>query len=391
MVDVSSYIRHCNYFNTLENGVDQAHVPFTHSKSNFTRFGLNWDIPKITAEETEYGVAMYGTRSNGVSRVNHYLMPNILYIKGSPDESAEMWRDAFAWRVPIDDLSHASFNVSLVHITGEAAERYRERRRQRRATAANLPSAREIADAVLAGKLHPRDRGPARHRKHPRPCRPGRAGAIPDRNAERSGPVGCRDHPHEKIWARVVLAFRRPATENMELAGHSLCQQRSITMRHARVINTGAIVILLSFLVLPFPLRAAETLDQLIAAAKKEGDLYFVAGPGTFGGKKGLAEIEAAFNKKFGLNSRVLFTAGPEMNSMAARVISEYKVGGKASTDIYLGSLGQFAHLQKERVLEEANLSVTFPWVSKNMEEILRRKSCSGFTHRRGESSIIRV
>ena len=66
VVDVSSYIRHCNYFNTLENGVDQAHVPFTHSKSNFTRFGLNWDIPKITAEETEYGVAMYGTRSNGV-------------------------------------------------------------------------------------------------------------------------------------------------------------------------------------------------------------------------------------------------------------------------------------------------------------------------------------
>jgi hypothetical protein len=60
-------------------------------------------------------------------------------------------------------------------------------------------------------------------------------------------------------------------------------------MRHARAINTGAIVILLSFLVLPFPLRAVETLDQLIGAAKKEGDLYFVAGPGTFGGKKGLA------------------------------------------------------------------------------------------------------
>ena len=47
---------------------------------------------------------------------------------------------------------------------------------------------------------------------------------------------------------------------------------------------------------------------------------------------------------------------------MAARVISEYKAGGTASTDIYLGSLGQFAHLQKENVLEEANLSGTFPW-----------------------------
>jgi hypothetical protein len=33
------------------------------------------------------------------------------------------------------------------------------------------------------------------------------------------------------------------------------------------------------------------------------------------------------------------------MNAMAARVISEYKSGGKASTDIYLGSLGQYANL----------------------------------------------
>ena len=110
VLDVSSYVRNCNYFSTLENGVDQAHVPFTHAKSNFTKFGLNWDIPKISAQETEYGVAMYGTRSDGVSRVNHYVMPNILYIKGSPEESAEKWRDTFAWRVPIDDVSHASFN-----------------------------------------------------------------------------------------------------------------------------------------------------------------------------------------------------------------------------------------------------------------------------------------
>ncbi len=163
-------------------------------------------------------------------------------------------------------------------------------------------------------------------------------------------------------------------------------------MRHARIINTGAIVILFFYLVLPFPLWAAETRDQLIAAAKKESELYFVAGPGTFGGKKGLAEIEAAFNKKFGLNSRILFTAGPEMNSMAARVISEYKAGGKASTDIYLGSLGQFAHLQKESVLEEANLSAIFPWVTKNMEEILAGKAVLVYTSPRGiiyNSSLI--
>jgi ABC-type Fe3+ transport system substrate-binding protein len=178
----------------------------------------------------------------------------------------------------------------------------------------------------------------------------------------------------------------------MELAGNSFRQQRRITMVQARTLNTVAFVILSLFLVLPVPLGAAETLEQLISAATKESDLYFVAGPGTFGGKKGLAEIEAGFNKKFGLNSRILFTAGPEMNSMAARMISEYKAGGKASTDIYLGSLGQFAHLQKENVLTEANLSATFPWVTKKMEEILAGKAVLVYTSPRGiiyNSSLI--
>src|SRR5262245_62918198 len=93
---------------------------------------------------------------------------------------------------------------------------------------------------------------------------------------------------------------------------------------------------------------AAQTTEQLIAAAKGEKELSFVAGPTTFGGKKGLAEIEAAFGKRFGFDAKIRFNAGPEMNAMAARVISEYKAGGRATTDVYLGSLGQFANLVRE-------------------------------------------
>jgi len=55
--------------------------------------------------------------------------------------------------------------------------------------------------------------------------------------------------------------------------------------------------------------------------------------------QEGLADLEAAFNRKFGLNMRMRFSAGPEMNAMAARVITELKAGGKSSTDMYLGSL----------------------------------------------------
>jgi 5,5'-dehydrodivanillate O-demethylase len=208
VLDVSSYVRNCNYFNTLENGVDQAHVPFTHAKSNFTKFGLNWDIPKISAEETEYGVAMYGTRSDGVSRVNHYLMPNILYIKGSPEESAEKWRDAFAWRVPIDDVSHASFNISLVHVTGDAAERYRKTRQQRRATVEKLPSAREMADAVLAGswRIHDLEDRPDIVNIQDHVAQEGQ-GAIPDRDVERLGRSDAAIILIRKIWLRELRAL----------------------------------------------------------------------------------------------------------------------------------------------------------------------------------------
>jgi len=138
------------------------------------------------------------------------------------------------------------------------------------------------------------------------------------------------------------------------------------------------------FFALSLPLQALETLDQLIAAARTEKELYFVAGPTTFGGKKGLSEIEAAFNRKFGINSRIVFTAGPEMNSMAARVITELKASGRSSTDVYLGSLGQFAHLQKENTLQEVNWSGTFPWVTREMEETLSRKGVLVYTSPRG-------
>jgi hypothetical protein len=105
----------------------------------------------------------------------------------------------------------------------------------------------------------------------------------------------------------------------------------------------------------------AQAIEQLVSAAKTEKDLFFVAGPTTFGGKKGLSEIEAAFNKRFGLDTRIRFSAGPEMNAMAARVISEHKAGGKGSTDLYLGSLGQYANLYRVNALEEVNWSGIFP------------------------------
>jgi iron(III) transport system substrate-binding protein len=131
--------------------------------------------------------------------------------------------------------------------------------------------------------------------------------------------------------------------------------------------RTIAVVAALAWLALAAsPSRAAEY-DRLVAGAAKEGELVFVAGSETFGGRKGFSELGAAFNKKFGLNTKINFAAGPEMNSMAARVITEVKAG-RASTDFYLGSQSHFALLHQEKVLENVDWSATFPWITKEME-----------------------
>jgi 5,5'-dehydrodivanillate O-demethylase len=207
-IDVGTYIRYCNYFNTLENGIDQVHVPFTHAKSNFTKFGLNWDIPAITAEETDYGVAMYGTRKNGVARVNHYVMPNILYIKGSPESATEGWREAFAWRVPVDDVSHRSFNIALVHVSGSAAQRFRERQLRQQEMIAQLPSANEMAARALAGQIsvHDIEERPDIVNIQDHVAQEGQ-GAIPSRVAERLGRSDVAIILLRQIWQRELSAL----------------------------------------------------------------------------------------------------------------------------------------------------------------------------------------
>src|SRR5215475_13119605 len=138
-----------------------------------------------------------------------------------------------------------------------------------------------------------------------------------------------------------------------------------------RMKRTHMIFALMIFLALieNYPVRAAETTEQLISNAKKEGDeIIFVAGAQTFGGRKGLAELEVGFNKRYGLKAQVNFAAGPDMNARAARLITELKAGGKSSSDLYLGSQSHFALLHKENALEKVNWAGTFPWLTKEME-----------------------
>ena len=113
---------------------------------------------------------------------------------------------------------------------------------------------------------------------------------------------------------------------------------------------------------------AAETIESLVAGAQKEDELTFIAGAQTFGGRKGMADLETAFNKRFGLKMRVNFAAGPDMNARAARHITEIKSGRTSSSDIFLGSQSHQALMHKENALQKFDYAGVFPWVSKEME-----------------------
>src|SRR5262245_66565071 len=56
------------------------------------------------------------------------------------------------------------------------------------------------------------------------------------------------------------------------------------------------------------PIEAeAQVLNELIGGAKKESEIAFTAGPSTFGSRKGFSKLQAAFTKKCGWISGIIF------------------------------------------------------------------------------------
>ncbi len=158
IVEARSYTRRCNYFQNVENNVDELHVPFTHRASGYTQHGLNVNMPRVEAEETEYGMVQHGHRPGEKVRTSHFLMPTMVYFRANPLCPFEVdWRDILSFRVPIDDTSHHSPVVTLVHVRPSDRARYFEERERLRATVAALPSQDEVTDAVLAGRLRMQD------------------------------------------------------------------------------------------------------------------------------------------------------------------------------------------------------------------------------------------
>jgi 5,5'-dehydrodivanillate O-demethylase len=204
VLEAGSYVRDCNYFNNVENQVDPVHVAFVHRTSPFSEAGLV-GVPRVSAEETEYGIELRAERASGV-RVSSFLMPAMINLKGSPEDAGEAgWRDTLAWRVPIDDDRHLSFNVSLTHLRGEAAARYLDRRRRQPDTAEEVV---RLSEALLRGELHI-----AELKDHPaivniqdNVAQIGQ-GIMADRSDERLGRSDAGVLLLRKLWSRELQAL----------------------------------------------------------------------------------------------------------------------------------------------------------------------------------------
>jgi 5,5'-dehydrodivanillate O-demethylase oxygenase subunit len=103
---ISFYARNCNYFNSIENGIDPAHVPFTHQGTLARPESLE-TARGMSCRETDFGVVACRGGAEREGMMEEYGMPNVLFRLGPRSG------DALAWRVPIDDERHASFQLFL--------------------------------------------------------------------------------------------------------------------------------------------------------------------------------------------------------------------------------------------------------------------------------------
>lgn len=108
----------CNYFQMIENSVDQHHLKWLHRTASTP----TWDEGEIDPQPFEYGVLNTYTRQvadgKRYAHVNFFVMPTMNKTgnveEGHPAEHrASSAGEVMRWRVPIDDTHSAHFTVEF--------------------------------------------------------------------------------------------------------------------------------------------------------------------------------------------------------------------------------------------------------------------------------------
>jgi 5,5'-dehydrodivanillate O-demethylase len=220
----------CNYFNRCENGINGAHVAFTHRESARRASRTDYLAPRVTsAEETEYGLRESQVISGKPTRYVHFHMPNVNQpraegrIEGSLRDAEKLWADRLFWYVPIDDEHCVTFVVDYLPLTGDEAREYQERQRQAKSLITTTPNA--LAEAILQGRMRITDLDQQMSTYYlfwieDYLSMVGQ-GSIPDRSNERLGRTDAAVILLRKIWERELraLAGGRPLTQWTSPAG----------------------------------------------------------------------------------------------------------------------------------------------------------------------------
>ncbi|HEX9442671.1 MAG TPA: Rieske 2Fe-2S domain-containing protein [Candidatus Binatia bacterium] len=113
---------HCNYFQMIENSVDQHHLKWLHRTASTP----TWDEGEIDPKPFEHGIVnTYTRRVDGKrwAHVNFFVLPTMNKTgnveEGHPTEHrASSAGEVMRWRVPVDDACSMHFTVEF----GAAAE-----------------------------------------------------------------------------------------------------------------------------------------------------------------------------------------------------------------------------------------------------------------------------
>ena len=109
---------HCNFFQMIENSVDQHHAKWLHRTASTP----TWDDGEINPQVFEYGVLNTYTRrvadGKRYAHVNFFVMPTMNKTgnveEGHPGEhQASSSGEVMRWRVPIDDAHTMHFTVEF--------------------------------------------------------------------------------------------------------------------------------------------------------------------------------------------------------------------------------------------------------------------------------------
>ncbi|HKA32921.1 MAG TPA: Rieske 2Fe-2S domain-containing protein [Candidatus Binatia bacterium] len=108
---------HCNFFQMIENSVDQHHLKWLHRTSKTPA----WDDGEINPQPFEHGIVnTYTRRVDGKkwAHVNYFVFPTMNKTgnveEGHPTEHrASSAGEVMRWRVPVDDSSSMHFTVEF--------------------------------------------------------------------------------------------------------------------------------------------------------------------------------------------------------------------------------------------------------------------------------------